>query len=512
MDIGKAAVVFFSSQYEEDIQSWVLQGENLMYMLGIVDDKAMATFMYQGLCKDARQFYIGLPTYVQRSWSMMKHALLTYFVCSKPLARGPVYFCGTANECIRSWIAQVEREMVHLGVKDDTAKAVYASQGLSHNAFVFLHMLPEIWRYSWLSLKFSLLIHYQRWPVSQSSEEAQLIIVFESLQVEPFEAIDVKLADIKELEAVEPLDEQVLDDELEEDDPLTWQVIDLKVCKAVKDVSNVFKGFVCLFAGIYVMRYVLEHQVASTYANDVEGSLEVLECGLASVGILACSYAHDYVEGIAINVIHVFDMVYEKSFDVKKMPSVLSRRGSSAADAPDVDTPLDTLEARPSTSLADETLEPTSAFTRDVGFKDSQDDKLNAAKDTVSTGLLGSERRADDDSTSMFTTTPGHNDNETPLATVVGSESKNRRDNDNLEKNDNIIGLAIGTTSSLGVDEGKSLHTNEGIEPRSNAEAPFHNAQENVKEDEEYYVQTTRIMVSSKKDLLVELGKLKRRF
>ncbi|MCO5597259.1 hypothetical protein L7F22_051335 [Adiantum nelumboides] len=252
-----------------------------------------------------------------------------------------------------------------------------------------------------------------------------------------------------------------------------------------------------------------------------------------------------------------------------------------ATDAPDVDTPLDTLEARPSTPLADETLEPTSAFTRDVGFKDSQDgrraggvnafgadedekslvtalgnqasgqrsghesllgvprddvreqqpllsqagsesdaraelpvsdnfsnddspfdqnvqpagreqetwgkwsaDKLNAAKDTVSTGLLGSEKRADDDSQSMVTTTPGHNDSETPLATAVGNESRNCRDNDNLEKNDNITGLAVGTTSSLGADEGKSLHTNEGIEPRSNAEA---NAQENVKEDEEYY-------------------------
>ncbi|MCO5579975.1 hypothetical protein L7F22_033842 [Adiantum nelumboides] len=379
--------------------------------------------------------------------------------------------------------------MVHLGVKDDVAKAVYASQGLSHDAFVFLHMLPENWRYNWLSLKFSLLIHYQRWPVSQSLEEAQLITIFESLQgefwgmlqdpfvydvdshiahdmetpmvdaeenlyvadascdmysddedsessfgkfcddksvvfhmedikcfgriftsnyftsslfyherdasnscdhgegvctedlmvsdtsdiansefnrsmhmlpfvgtgcdqqnslvdkafaargeamlpneylldkhiVESFEAIDVKLADVKELEAVESLDEQVLDDEFEEDDPLTWQVGDPKVCEAVKDASNVFKGFVCLFAGIYVMRYVLEHEVTSTYANDVEGSLEVLECGLAFVGILACPYAHDYVEGIAINAIHVFDMVYEKSFDVKKMPSVLSR-------------------------------------------------------------------------------------------------------------------------------------------------------------------------------------------
>ncbi|MCO5600165.1 hypothetical protein L7F22_054273 [Adiantum nelumboides] len=144
--------------------------------------------------------------------------------------------------------------------------------------------------------------------------------------VEPFEAIDVKLADVKELEVVEPLDEQVLDDKPEEDDPLTWQGTDPKVCEVVKDASNVFKGFVRLFAGLYVMRYVLEHEVPSTCANDVDGSLEVLEsCGLASVGTLACFYAHDYVEGIVMNVILVFHMVYENSFDVENMPSALSR-------------------------------------------------------------------------------------------------------------------------------------------------------------------------------------------
>ncbi|MCO5549158.1 hypothetical protein L7F22_002624 [Adiantum nelumboides] len=84
--------------------------------------------------------------------------------------------------------------------------------------------------------------------------------------------------------------------------------------------------------------------------------------------------------------------------------------------------------------------------------------KLNAAKDTVSTGLLGLERRADDDSPSMVTTTPGHNDSETPLAIAVGNESRNRRDNDNLEKNDNITGLAVATTSSLGVDEDEEYY------------------------------------------------------
>ncbi|MCO5609991.1 hypothetical protein L7F22_064226 [Adiantum nelumboides] len=403
--------------------------------------------------------------------------------------------------------------------------------------------------------------------------------------VEPFVAIDVKLANVKELEAMEPLDEQVLDDELEEDDPLTWQVTDPKV--------------------------------ASTYANDVEGSLEVLESGLASVGILACSYAHDYAEGIAIYVIHVFDMVYEKSFDVKEMPSVLSRlwaftcwltrqgQGQHALDCFDMMQSLNVLldgvtyvstlkacavtkalrrgekihddivrqgliqndavldngladlyvkcgllrgahkvfsklpvqdvalwilliggltqegkriaafdmfericefrmwisqagsesDARAELPVNDNFLNDDSPFDQNVQptareqetWGKCSADKLNAAKDTVSTSLLRPERRADDDSPSMVTTTPGHNDSETTLATAVGNESKNHRDNDNLEKNDNITGLAVGTTSSLGADEGKSLHTNEGIEPRSNAEAPFHNAQENVKEDKEYY-------------------------
>ncbi|KAI5062854.1 hypothetical protein GOP47_0021401 [Adiantum capillus-veneris] len=74
-----------------------------------------------------------------------------------------------------------------------------------------------------------------------------------------------------------------------------------------------------------VMRYVLDHEVASTYASDVEGSLEVLECGLASVGTLSCSYVDDYVEEIVMNVIHVFHMVYEKYSDAKNMPGTLSR-------------------------------------------------------------------------------------------------------------------------------------------------------------------------------------------
>ncbi|MCO5574979.1 hypothetical protein L7F22_028776 [Adiantum nelumboides] len=173
-------------QYEEDIQSWVLQGEDLMYMLGIVDDEAMAAFMYQGFCKDAWQFDIGLPTYVQCSWSMMKHALLTYFVCSKPPARGLVYFCGTANECISSWIIQVEGAMTKLEIEDDAARAVYASQDLSHDAFVFLHMLPEDWRYSWLALRFSLLMHYQNWLVLEGSKDACFVKTFQSLQVYEF--------------------------------------------------------------------------------------------------------------------------------------------------------------------------------------------------------------------------------------------------------------------------------------------------------------------------------------
>ncbi|MCO5554462.1 hypothetical protein L7F22_007991 [Adiantum nelumboides] len=80
-----------------------------------------------------------------------------------------------------------------------------------------------------------------------------------------------------------------------------------------------------------------------------------------------------------------------------------------------------------------------------------------------------------------------------------------------VEADDEMVGSMPQTPlPGLGADEGKSLRTNEGIEPRSNAEVPFHNAQENVKEDESIMIQITRIMVISKKDLLVELGKLKR--
>ncbi|MCO5562743.1 hypothetical protein L7F22_016375 [Adiantum nelumboides] len=71
-------------------------------------------------------------------------------------------FHGTDEECIKSWIARVEEEMMHLNIIDDGAKADFASQGLSYDALVFMHMLPDDWRHSWLALKFSLLMCYWR--------------------------------------------------------------------------------------------------------------------------------------------------------------------------------------------------------------------------------------------------------------------------------------------------------------------------------------------------------------
>ncbi|MCO5577853.1 hypothetical protein L7F22_031688 [Adiantum nelumboides] len=149
-----------------------------------------------------------------------------------------------------------------------------------------------------------------------------------------------------------------------------------------------------------------------------------------------------------------------------EVETLVGGRGSGAADAPDVDTPLDTLEARPSTPLADETLEPTSAFTRDVGFKDSQDGRrgVNALElmKMKNLWLLLLETKL--------------------VARRSDHESLLGVPRDDVREQQPLLSRFAG-----GADEGKSLRTNEGIEPRSNAEVPFHNAQENVKEDEEYY-------------------------
>ncbi|KAI5058795.1 hypothetical protein GOP47_0026965, partial [Adiantum capillus-veneris] len=140
--------------------------------------------MYERLYEDAWHFYECLPEQVQYSWKFMKYALLKYYACSKLPARGHVYFCGTASECIQSWITQVDHEMVRLAIDSDVAKAAYASQFLSYDAFMFLHMLSGEWRYNWSALKVSLLMLYWRLPKPQDSIKDSLVTTFESLQGE----------------------------------------------------------------------------------------------------------------------------------------------------------------------------------------------------------------------------------------------------------------------------------------------------------------------------------------
>ncbi|KAI5055733.1 hypothetical protein GOP47_0029254 [Adiantum capillus-veneris] len=144
----------------------------------------MADFMYQKLRKGAWQFYVELPEHVQYSWRLMKHALLKCYVGSNLPRKNSLYFCGTYEECIRLWIMQVEKEMTRLEIQDDMPKANYASQGLSHDGFVFLHMLPEDWRHSWTALEVSLLMRYWRLPKPLDSVESYVEIAFESLQDE----------------------------------------------------------------------------------------------------------------------------------------------------------------------------------------------------------------------------------------------------------------------------------------------------------------------------------------
>ncbi|MCO5559689.1 hypothetical protein L7F22_013290 [Adiantum nelumboides] len=98
-------------------------------------------------------------------------------------------FHGTEEECIKSWIARVEKEMMHLDIIDDGAKADFASQGLSYDAFVFMHMLPDDWRHSWLALKFSLLMRYWRLPKPNDPIESSFLTMFESLQDEFWEML-----------------------------------------------------------------------------------------------------------------------------------------------------------------------------------------------------------------------------------------------------------------------------------------------------------------------------------
>ncbi|KAI5054264.1 hypothetical protein GOP47_0030841, partial [Adiantum capillus-veneris] len=140
--------VCFCGRRDEDVHAWVVEVDMLLLELDIFDDVERADFMYERLYEDAWHFYECLLEQVQYSWKLMKYALLKYYACSKMPARGIVYFCGTASECIQSWITPVEHEMMRLAIDSDVAEAAYASQGLSHDAFMFLHMLPNKWRYS----------------------------------------------------------------------------------------------------------------------------------------------------------------------------------------------------------------------------------------------------------------------------------------------------------------------------------------------------------------------------
>ncbi|MCO5577768.1 hypothetical protein L7F22_031600 [Adiantum nelumboides] len=189
MDENLVFDVCFCGKEGEDVQTWVLCAKDLMYELCIFYDDEMASFMYQNLQDDARQFYNRLPEDVQYSWKLLKYTLLKHYAQMEMAPKNSVYFCGTANECISSWITQVGSAMTKLAIEDDAARAVYASQGLSHDAFVFLHMLREDWRYSWLALKFSLLMRYQKWLVPEGSKEACFVKTFQLLQDEFWDAL-----------------------------------------------------------------------------------------------------------------------------------------------------------------------------------------------------------------------------------------------------------------------------------------------------------------------------------
>ncbi|MCO5597129.1 hypothetical protein L7F22_051204 [Adiantum nelumboides] len=173
----------------KDVQAWVVMSNDLLLELGIYDDEEKADFMYQSLGGDALQFYDKLPMHVQYSRQLMKDVLLKHYVKFEVQTMQSRCFHGTKEECIKSWIARVEEEMMHLDIVDDGAKADFASQGLSYDAFVFMHMLPDDWCHSWLALKFSLLMHYWRLPKPNDPIESSLVATFESLQDEFWEML-----------------------------------------------------------------------------------------------------------------------------------------------------------------------------------------------------------------------------------------------------------------------------------------------------------------------------------
>ncbi|MCO5579820.1 hypothetical protein L7F22_033682 [Adiantum nelumboides] len=183
------AVQIYYGMEDKDVQAWVVMFDDLLLELDIYDDEENADFMYQSLGGDALQFYDILPKHVQYSWQLMKVVFLKHYVELEVPTMQSRCFNGTDEECIKSWVARVEEEMMHLNIVGDGAKADFASQGLSYDAFVFMHMLPDDWHHSWLALKFSLLMRYWRLPKPTDPIESSLVATFESLQDEFWEML-----------------------------------------------------------------------------------------------------------------------------------------------------------------------------------------------------------------------------------------------------------------------------------------------------------------------------------
>ncbi|MCO5582594.1 hypothetical protein L7F22_036492 [Adiantum nelumboides] len=191
MDENLRYDVSYCGTEDEDVQAWVIMSDDLLLELGIYDDEEKVDFMYQSLGGDALQFNDRLPMHVQYSWQLMKVVFLKHYVELEVPTMQSQCFHGTDEECVKSWVARVEEEMMHLNIVDDGTKADFASQGLSYDAFVFMHMLPDDWCHSWLALKFSLLMRYWRLPKPNDPVESSLVATFESLQDEFWEMLQI---------------------------------------------------------------------------------------------------------------------------------------------------------------------------------------------------------------------------------------------------------------------------------------------------------------------------------
>ncbi|MCO5560667.1 hypothetical protein L7F22_014284 [Adiantum nelumboides] len=150
MDENLCCDVSYCGTKNKDVQAWVVMSDELLLEMSIYDDEEKADFMYQSLGGDALLFYDKLPMHVQYSWQLMKVVLLKHYVELEVATMQSRCFHGTDEECIKSWIAQVEEEMMHLNIVDDGARADFASQGLSYDAFVIMHMLPDDWLLNFL--------------------------------------------------------------------------------------------------------------------------------------------------------------------------------------------------------------------------------------------------------------------------------------------------------------------------------------------------------------------------